>query len=41
MVLVAPSNRLANLVPLIPNVRDVLNIIALGEVTEVIQETSA
>jgi predicted nuclease of predicted toxin-antitoxin system len=35
VVLVAPSNRLPNLVPLIPSVRGVLNTIAPGEVIEV------
>lgn len=35
IVLVAPSNRLPNLVPLIPSVRGVLNTIAPGEVIEV------
>ena len=35
IVLVAPSNRLPDLVPLIPDVRDILNTIAPGEVIEV------
>ncbi|MDX2271432.1 MAG: DUF5615 family PIN-like protein [Cyanobacteriota bacterium] len=35
IVLVACSNRLPDLVPLIPDVRDVLNTIAPGEVIEV------
>ncbi|NEN94201.1 MAG: hypothetical protein F6K50_01130 [Moorea sp. SIO3I7] len=35
IVLVAPSNRLPDLVPLIPDVRNVLNTIAPGEVIEV------
>lgn len=35
IVLVALSNRLPDLVPLIPEVRDVLNTIASGEVIEV------
>jgi hypothetical protein len=35
IVLVARSNRLPDLVPLIPDVRNVLNTIALGEVIEV------
>ena len=35
IVLVALSNRLADLVPLIPDVRNVLNTIAPGEVIEV------
>ncbi|MEQ8957769.1 MAG: hypothetical protein RLP02_07595 [Coleofasciculus sp. C2-GNP5-27] len=35
IVLVAPSNRLPDLVPLIPDVRNVLNTIAPGDVIEV------
>lgn len=35
VVLVAPSNRLPDLVPLIPDVYNVLNTIVLGEVIEV------
>lgn len=35
VVLVARSNRLPDLVPLMPNVRSVLNIIVSGEVIEV------
>ena len=35
IVLVARSNRLPDLLPLIPDVRKVLNTIALGEVIEV------
>lgn len=35
IVLVAPSNRLPDLVPLIPDLRDVLNTIAAGELIEV------
>jgi hypothetical protein len=35
VVLVAPSNRLPDLVPLIPDVRNVLDTIAPGEVIEV------
>ena len=35
VVLVARSNRLPDLVPLVPDVRNVLNTIALGEVIEV------
>ena len=35
IILVALSNRLANLVPLIPNVRSVLAVIAPGEIVEV------
>lgn len=35
VVLVAPSNRLSDLVPLIPSVRSVLATIAPGEVIEV------
>lgn len=35
IVLVAPSNRLSNLIPLIPDVCNVLSTIALGEVIEV------
>lgn len=35
VVLVASSNRLTDLVPLIPSTRGVLSIIALGEVVEV------
>ncbi|NEQ79455.1 MAG: hypothetical protein F6K26_04095 [Moorea sp. SIO2I5] len=35
IVLVAPSNRFPDLVPLIPDVRNVLNTIAPGEVIEV------
>lgn len=35
VVLVAPSNRLPDLVPLIPNVRNVLRTISAGEVVEV------
>lgn len=34
-VLVAPSNRLSDLVPLLPDVRNVLSTIAPGEVIEV------
>jgi hypothetical protein len=35
VVLVAPSNRLPDLIPLIPDVRNVLNIITSGKVIEV------
>ncbi|MBO3458912.1 DUF5615 family PIN-like protein [Aetokthonos hydrillicola Thurmond2011] len=35
VVLVAPSNRLPDLVPLIPDLRKVLNTIAAGELIEV------
>ncbi|WP_315787984.1 DUF5615 family PIN-like protein [Fischerella sp. JS2] len=35
VVLIAPSNRLPDLVPLIPDVRKVLNTIASGEIVEV------
>jgi len=35
VVIVAPSNRLPNLVPLIPDVRNVLGIISPGEAIEV------
>ena len=35
VVMVSPSNRLPDLVPLIPNVRNVLSTIAPGEVIEV------
>lgn len=35
VVLVAPSNKLSDLLPLIPEARGVLNTIALGEVIEV------
>ncbi len=35
VVMVAPTNRLPDLVPLIPNVCDALNIIAAGEVIEI------
>lgn len=35
VVLIAPSNRLPNLVPLMPDVRKVLSTIAPGEVIEV------
>ncbi|MEQ9550819.1 MAG: hypothetical protein RIM23_14535 [Coleofasciculus sp. G3-WIS-01] len=35
IVLVASSNRLPDLIPLMPDVRDVLNTIAPGDVTEV------
>lgn len=35
VVLVAPSNRLPDLLPLIPDVRNVLNTIAPGEAIEV------
>lgn len=35
IVLVAPSNRLSDLIPLIPDVCNVLNTITLGEVIEV------
>ncbi len=35
IVLIAQSNRLSNLLPLLPNVRNVLNTIAPGEVIEV------
>ncbi|MGB8699445.1 MAG: DUF5615 family PIN-like protein [Thermosynechococcaceae cyanobacterium] len=35
VVLVAPSNRLPDLVPLMPDVRNVLNIIVPGNVIEV------
>ncbi len=35
IVLVAPSNRLSDLVPLLPDVRNVLNTIASGEVIEI------
>ena len=35
VVLVAPSNRLPDLLPLIPDVRNVLNTVALGKVIEV------
>ncbi|AGF53667.1 unknown protein (plasmid) [Synechocystis sp. PCC 6803] len=35
IVLIAPSNRLADLVPLIPGVRDVLRTITSGQVVEV------
>jgi hypothetical protein len=35
VVLVAPSNRLPDLIPLIPDVRNVLHTIAPGEVIEV------
>ena len=35
IVMVAPSNRLPDLVPLIPNVRNVIKTIAPGEVVEV------
>ncbi|MBV8887840.1 MAG: DUF5615 family PIN-like protein [Chroococcidiopsidaceae cyanobacterium CP_BM_RX_35] len=34
VVIVAPSNRLADLIPLIPDVYNVLNTIAVGEVIE-------
>lgn len=35
VVLVAPSNRLPDLLPLMPNARNILNTIAPGEVIEV------
>lgn len=35
VVMVAPSNRLSDLVPLIPSVRSVLETIAVGEVVEI------
>nr|WP_235927073.1 hypothetical protein [Gloeocapsopsis dulcis] len=35
VVLIAPSNRLPDLVPLIPDVCNVLNTLTLGEVVEV------
>jgi hypothetical protein len=35
VVLVAPSNKLSELLPLMPNARNVLNTIAPGEVIEV------
>ena len=35
VVLVARSNRLSDLIPLIPNVREVLNTITSGEIIEV------
>ena len=35
VVLVGPSNKLSDLLPLIPNARNVLNTIAPGEVIEV------
>jgi hypothetical protein len=35
VVLIAPSNKLADLLPLIPDARDVLNTITPGEVIEV------
>jgi hypothetical protein len=35
VVLVAPSNKLSDLLPLIPDVRNVLNTIVPGEVIEV------
>jgi predicted nuclease of predicted toxin-antitoxin system len=35
VVLVAPSNKLSDLLPLIPNARNVLNTIVPGEVIEV------
>jgi PIN like domain len=35
VVLIAPSNRLPDLIPLIPNTRNVLNTITSGEVIEV------
>ncbi|WP_319419003.1 DUF5615 family PIN-like protein [Pleurocapsa sp. FMAR1] len=35
VVLVAPSNRLPDLLPLMPDVRNVLNTVALGKVIEV------
>jgi hypothetical protein len=35
VVLVAPSNKLSDLLPLMPNARNILNIIAPGEVIEV------
>ena len=35
IVLVASSNRLSDLIPLLPDVRNVLNTIASGEVIEI------